>query len=144
MRTFPWLSISLLLLANMAFGLFLRDLDVSVEMSKYVWIAAAVYITIECSVLSICWGGFQQFILRSFKSDLGYTLAALLFASFAVVIVVWIHIFGHFFVMLAAALLLRVDLFTRRIGTLLSFISLLAVSGIGLTLSWLLPNFYSI
>ncbi|MEL6554716.1 MAG: hypothetical protein AAFQ63_14795 [Cyanobacteria bacterium J06621_11] len=140
MRNFPWLSILLLLLANIAFGLFLRDLEASKYI--YVWIAAVFYTVLECSVLSIWWEPFHRMILRAFRSDIGYTLAALFMASFAVVIVVWINISSHFFVMLAAALLLRVDLFTRRIGTLLSFIVLLSISWVGLVLSWFVPNFY--
>ena len=75
-----------------------------------------------------------------FNSDVGYSLTALLAASLAVVIVAWVNITSYFLVMLAAALLVRVDLFTRRIGTLLSFILLLAVSWLGLTISWLMSG----
>lgn len=142
MRNFPWLSISLLLAANVAFGMFLRDLDLAFVASRYVWVGAIAYTVLECGVLSIYWSSFQQFVLRGFQSDVGYTLSALFFASFAVVVVVWVHIFGHFLVMLAAALLLRIDLFTRRIGTLFSFILLLMISGTGLAISWFVPTLY--
>ncbi|MGD1898252.1 MAG: hypothetical protein ACFB16_15010 [Phormidesmis sp.] len=138
MRNFPWFSILLLLLANIAFGLFLRDLD----LSGWVWTAAIAYIAFECSILSIFWTPFYRFIMIGFNSDVGYSLTALLAASLAVVIVAWVNITSYFLVMLAAALLVRVDLFTRRIGTLLSFILLLAVSWLGLTISWLMPGLH--
>ncbi|MEL7332265.1 MAG: hypothetical protein AAFN12_08445 [Cyanobacteria bacterium J06560_2] len=138
MRNFPWLSILLLLLANVAFGLFLRGLAISGP----VWLLAVTYIAFECSVLSILWEPFHSFMMLGFKSDIGYTLTALAAASLAVVVVAWINISSYFFVMLAAALLLRVDLFTRRIGTALSFVLLLMISLMGLAVSWSVPAMY--
>ncbi|MEO1510396.1 MAG: hypothetical protein AAFU84_22465, partial [Cyanobacteria bacterium J06633_23] len=43
---------------------------------------------------------------------------------------------SYFLVMLAAALLLRVDLLTRDIGNLLSFMVLTLISWLGLGLGW--------
>ena len=138
MRSGPWLSMLLLLLANIAFGLFLRDLD----SSRWVWSIAIAYVLFECSVISVFWTPFHRMAIISFKSDVGYALSALLGASLVVVLAAWINISSHFLLMLAAALLVRIDLFTRRIGTRASFVVLLTISLIGLALSWLAPGLY--
>ena len=61
-HAFPWLSPLLLLLANLAFGLFLHRS----EISEVVWIGAFAYIIFECSVLSIIWHPFRDFVLGGF------------------------------------------------------------------------------
>ncbi len=132
-HAFPWLSPLLLLLANLAFGLFLRRRGIS----EVVWIVAIAYILFECSVLTIFWQPFRDLMLKGFKSDVGYTVTALLAASFAVVLAVWANISSYFLVMLAAGLLLRIDLFTRRIGPRPTFAVLVATSAAGIALSWL-------
>ncbi|MEO1790855.1 MAG: hypothetical protein AAFR25_01355 [Cyanobacteria bacterium J06629_19] len=140
-HAFPWLSPLLLLLANLAFGLFLHRNSAS----EVVWMSAIAYIIFECAVLSIIWHPFRDFVLQRFKSDMGYTIAAFLGASFAVVLAVWAYISSYFLVMLAAGLLLRVDLFTRRIGKRLTFAALATTSAVGIALSWvvvLLPVWF--
>ncbi|MEL6471102.1 MAG: hypothetical protein AAFQ74_15345 [Cyanobacteria bacterium J06623_4] len=131
---FPWVSAGLLLLANIAFGSFLHSQDTA---SQLIWMLAVVYVVLECSVLSICWQPVRNFILKGFQSDVGYAVMVIAIASSAVVLVTWVQIFGYFLVMLAAALLLRIDLFTRRIGTAPSFISMLLISFLGMAISWL-------
>ena len=83
------------------------------------------------------WKPVRIFLLLGFQSDVGYAFMALAGASFAVVIVVWSRISSYFLVMLAAALLLRIELFTRRLGSLLSFIAMVIISLMGLALTWL-------
>lgn len=134
MRAFPWLSTSLVLLANIAFGSFLHEHRIS----GFTWSVAVVYIVLQCSVLSIGWEAFRKFVLLRFKSDVGYSCTALAGASLAVVIVAWAQISSYFLMMAAAALLLRIDLYTRRIGAKRSFLTMLIVSLIGLGISWLL------
>lgn len=130
---FPWISVCLLFLANIAFGLFLHEL----EMAPVAWGLAIAYIVLECGIISIAWKYARNLILLGFKSDVGYSFMALAGASFAVIIVAWVQISGYFLVMLAAALLLRVDLFTRRIGTVFSFAMLVIISLLGLAASWI-------
>jgi len=132
-HAFPWLSPLLLLLANLAFGMFLHRS----EISEVLWVGAIAYIILECGVLSVFWQPFRDFILQGFQSDVGYTITAVIGASFAVVLAVWANISSYFLVMLAAGLLLRVDLFTRRVGARLTFAVLVAMSAAGLALSWL-------
>lgn len=132
-HAFPWLSPLLLLLSNLAFGLFLHSHGIS----KVVWVGAIAYILLECSILSICWESFRDFVLLGFKSDFGYTITAFAAASLVVVLAVWANISSYFLVMLASGLLLRMDLFTRRIGTQLTFAVLVITSAAGIGLSWL-------
>ncbi|WP_121971443.1 hypothetical protein [Leptolyngbya sp. BC1307] len=134
MKKYPWLSTVLLLLANTAFGFFLQER----QSSEAVWAISIAYIALECSVLSIAWRPTRDFILLGFQSDVGYSLMALVIASGAVVIVVWVKISGYFLVILAASLLLRIDLLTRRAGLLLSFLTLFTISLIGIGISLLL------
>ena len=128
-----WLSVLLLLLANMSFGFFLQEYPAS----PVLWLAATAYIVLECGVLSVAWRPARDVILMGFKSDVGYSLMALAAASFAVVVVVWVSISSYFLVMLAAAVLMRVDLLTRRAGAVVSFVVMTIVSLCGLAISWL-------
>ncbi|MEM8503652.1 MAG: hypothetical protein AAF716_10935 [Cyanobacteria bacterium P01_D01_bin.1] len=134
MRAFPWVSISLVLLANIAFGSFLHESQIA----WLTWSIATSYVVLQCGVLSIVWRPVRNFLLLGFKSDIGYTLMALAGASFAVLILVWVRVSSYFLVMIAAALLLRIDLYTRGVGTRWSFAIMLVVSLTGLGISWLL------
>ncbi len=133
MRAVPWLSILLLLLANIAFGLFLHER----QMSPFLWSLVVAYAVLECGILSIIWHPVRDLLLLGFKSDVGYSIMALAGASFAVVILVWAKVSSYFFVMIAAALLLRISLYTRRIGAMLSFVIMVMVSLMGIGISWL-------
>ncbi|MEO0770677.1 MAG: hypothetical protein AAFY72_14845 [Cyanobacteria bacterium J06649_4] len=133
MRNSLWLAVCLRLLATLAFGIFLQGR----ETASFVWILAAGYIALECGVLSVAWKPARNLVLLGFKSDVGYSMMALVLASLAVVLAAWVQISGYFLVILAAGLLLRITLFTRRAGTVLSFIVLLISSFLGLAISWL-------
>ena len=133
MRQPPLLSALLLMLANMMFGSFLHEYN----QSYAVWGTAIAYIVVECGVLSIAWRPTRDLILMGFQSDVGYTMMALGGASFAVVLVVWVKVSSYFLVMLAAALLLRVKLYTGRGGDFISFLILLGTSLAGLSISWI-------
>ncbi len=134
MRQPPLLSALLLMLANMMFGFFLHEYN---DYFSLVWGTAIAYIVIQCGVLSVAWRPTRDLILMGFKSDVGYTLMALGGASFAVVLVVWVKVSSYFLVMLSAALLLRVKLYTGRGSEAVSFLILLGVSLVGLAISWI-------
>ncbi|MEM9265800.1 MAG: hypothetical protein AAGA46_09780 [Cyanobacteria bacterium P01_F01_bin.13] len=131
MKNLPWLSSLLLLLAYMGFGAFLY----SRHSPNFVWWLALGHAVIEAAILTIMWKPLRNLFLLGFQSDVGYTIMALVIASFAVVVVSWIQIFIYFLVMLAAALLLRVELLIRDIGNSLSFVTILLLSLMGLGLS---------
>ncbi|MEM9908534.1 MAG: hypothetical protein AAF921_26330 [Cyanobacteria bacterium P01_D01_bin.44] len=133
MFSFPWLSSLLLLLSYLGFGALLHHHS----SPELIWMLAISHALIESAFLSVAWKPVRNVFLMGFKSDMGYSIMALLLASLAVVIVVWIQIFAYFLVMLAASLLLRVDLLTRDIGNLMSFLTLVLISVAGLALSWI-------
>lgn len=132
---FPVLSVLMLLLANMVFGFYLRNQD----FHNVVWVLAVIYVFIECGALSIAWRPARDFVLMGFRSAVGYTCMALGIASFAVVVVAWIQISTYFLMMLCAAILLRIKLYTRRGGAISSFTIMLLASLIGLAISWFFP-----
>ena len=141
MKKLPWLSSLLLVLAYMGFGAFLHSRH-SVDL---IWWLALAYAVLEAALLTVLWKPLHNFFLLGFQSDVGYTIMALVTASLAVVVVAWIQIFAYFLVMLAAALLLRVDLLIRDIGNSLAFVTILLLSLLGLGLSriithWLVPT----
>jgi hypothetical protein len=133
MLAFPWLSACLFLLANVAFGAFLHDSHASPPF----WLLAGLYIAIQAAALSVAWKPVRNFFLLGFKSDLGYAVMALGGASLAVIVLVWLQTFIYFLVMLAAALLLRIDLLARNLSHLLCFVIMVLLSLLGLGLSWL-------
>ena len=63
---------------------------------------------------------------------------ALVGASLTVVVLAWAKVSSYFLVMIAAALLLRINLHTRRIGARQSFVIMLVTSLVGLGISRLL------
>ena len=133
---FPGLSVLMLLLANMAFGFFLHNQD----SHESVWLLALIYVFLECGALSIAWRPARDLVLMGFRSDVGYTCMALAIASFAVVVVAWIQVSTYFLMMLSAAILLRIKLYTRRGGPIMSFVVMMFASLAGLALSWLFPS----
>ncbi len=131
MKKLPWLSSLLLLLAYMGFGAFLH----ASHSSDFIWWLALGYAVLEAALLTIVWKPLRNFLLLGFQSDVGYTVMAFVIASLAVVVVSWIQIFIYFLVMLAAALLLRVELLTRNVGNSLAFVTILVLSLMGLGMS---------
>ncbi|NEQ53859.1 MAG: hypothetical protein F6K11_27635 [Leptolyngbya sp. SIO3F4] len=137
MKQLPWLSSLLLLLAYMGFGAFLH----ARHSPDVIWWFALGYAVLEAALLTVMWKPLRNFFLLGFQSDVGYTMMALLMASLAVVVVSWIQIFVYFLVMLAAALLLRVELLIRDTGNSLAFVTILLLSLMGLGLSRLTIDF---
>ncbi|MEO0458518.1 MAG: hypothetical protein AAF152_18325 [Cyanobacteria bacterium P01_A01_bin.114] len=133
MSSFPWLSSLLLLLSYLGFGAFLHHQS----SPDLIWILAISHAFVEAAFLSVAWKPVRNVFLLGFKSDVGYSIMALAIASLSVVIVVWIQIFAYFLAMLAASLLLRVDLLTRDVSNLWSFLTLTLISAAGLALSWI-------
>lgn len=132
---FPGLSVVMLLLANMAFGFFLRNH----AFHETAWVLAVIYVILECGALSIVWKPARDFVLMGFRSAVGYTCMALAIASFAVVFVAWIQVSIYFLMMLCAAILLRIKLYTRRGGAVSSFLIMVSASLAGLAISWVFP-----
>jgi hypothetical protein len=101
------------------------------------WLATLAFVVIKSAVLTLMWRPVQNFMLKGFKTDVGYTIMVLVLASLAVVAVVQFRAFAYIVVLIAAALLVRVDCLTEGMSDRLSFLILVLLSFIGLGLSWL-------
>ncbi len=137
MKKWPWLSLLLLFLAYMGFGAYLH----SRQSADFIWWLAVAHAVLEAALLTILWKPLRNFLMLGFQSDIGYTAMALVSASLAVVVVSWIQIFIYFLVLLAAALLLRVELRIRDVGNSLAFVTILMISLLGVGLSRLTVDF---
>lgn len=135
MAKLPWLSALLLFLSYLGFGAFLHSL----HSADLVWWLAAAYAVVAAASLTIVWKPIRNVFMLGFKSDVGYTILALVSASLAVAIVAWIWIFVYFLVTLAASLLLRVELLVRNSGNSLAFVIIVLISLAGLGVSRFAP-----
>ncbi|NEQ33171.1 MAG: hypothetical protein F6K04_19600 [Leptolyngbya sp. SIO4C5] len=130
-----WLSFILLFLIYATFGWFLRTW----EASHLSWILTAAFLVIKAGILTILWKPSREFVLLGFQSDMGYFVMVMVLASLFVAALVWLQVFAYILMMIAAGLLVRVDLLTRSVNDVLAFITLLAIPALGLAASWLPP-----
>ena len=128
-----WLSWGLLVVAYATYGQLLH----ADESSQYVWLATLVFAVAKAGVLTLLWQPTRDFVLKGFKTDVGYSVMVLLLASLTVLAVVQIRAFAYIVVLIAAALLVKVDCLIDGMGDRLAFTTLLLLSLIGLGLSWL-------
>lgn len=129
-----WLSFLILLIAYMTFGWFLK----SEQASQLSWILSVTFAFTQASILTLLWRPAREFALLGFQSDAGYFVMVLCLASLAVAALAWVQVFVYFLVMVAAALLVRVDLLAMEFGNVLSFLALSIIPILGLALSWML------
>lgn len=128
-----WLSWALLVLAYATFGQLLH----SGEASQVIWVGSLAFIVFKASVLTLIWTPIRKFAVLGFQSDLGYAIMVLALASSAVLAVVQFRVFSYILVLVAAALLVRVDCLISAMSDRASFITLILLPLIGLGLSWL-------
>ena len=72
-----WLSWGLLILAYSTYGQLLHA-DAS---SRYVWLATLAFAVAKAGVLTLLWQPTRDFVLKGFKTDVGYSVMVLLLAS---------------------------------------------------------------
>lgn len=128
------LRLLLLVLAYATFGRLLH----SSEVSDFIWIGTLVFILVKASVLTLLWKPTRNFALLGFQSDLGYSIMVLVLASLAVLAVVYFRAFTYVLVLVAAAILVRVDCLTNGMGNRISFLTLISLPLIGLGVSWVM------
>jgi len=128
-----WLSWALLVLSYATYGQLLHSTD----SSQLVWLVTLGFIVVKAGILTLLWPPVREFALKGFKTDVGYTIMVLVLASFAVLAVVQFRTFAYMIVLLASALLVRVDCLIDDMGDRLSFLTLVLLSLIGLGISWL-------
>ncbi|MEM6423628.1 MAG: hypothetical protein AAGF66_00070 [Cyanobacteria bacterium P01_H01_bin.119] len=127
-----WLSFLLLWIAYITFGWFLN----SHGASHLGWGLAVAFALGLAGVLSLVWRQARAFVLLGFQSDTGYFVMVLALASLAVAALAWVQIFAYLMVMVAAALLVRVDLLAMELGSAVSFLALAGIPLAGLGTSW--------
>lgn len=128
-----WLSWGLLVLSYATYGQLLHNND----SNQLMWYAALAFVVVKAGVLTFLWQPVRDFLLKGFKTDVGYSIMVLALASLAVVAVTQLRTFAYLVVLIAAALLVRVDCLINSMGDRWSFITLVLLSLIGLGLSWL-------
>ncbi|WP_204137698.1 hypothetical protein [Halomicronema sp. CCY15110] len=128
-----WLSWGLLMLAYATYGQLLHNS----EARPFIWWVALAFVVIKASVLTLLWRPVRNFVLKGFKTDVGYSIMVLALASFAVLAVTQFRTFAYMVVLIAAALLVKVDCLVDDMGDRLSFFTLVSLSLIGLGISWL-------
>lgn len=132
MRSF-WLSWTLLVVAYCTYGQRLH----SSEVKEWVWLGSLAFITFKAGLLTVLWKPSRKIILMGFQSDVGYSIMVLVLASLAVLAVVQFPAFAYFVVLVAAALLVRVDCQIEKMSSNTAFLALLLLPAIGLGLSWI-------
>jgi hypothetical protein len=131
MKRFPWLSSVLLVLAFLVFGEYVR----SQTPPHFWWALAAAHAITEAAFLTIAWKPIRNLFLLGFQSDVGNSIMAVLGALVAVAVFAWLYIFAYFLLMLAASLLVRIDLVARNVHKVIAFLLMSALSVLGLALS---------
>lgn len=128
-----WLSWALLVLSYATYGQLLHN-NAS---SQLIWLVILAFIVIKAGVLTFLWQPVRDFLLKGFQTDVGYSVMVLALASLAVVAVTQLRTFAYLIVLIAAALLVRVDCLGDNMGDRGSFMTLVLLSFTGLGLSWL-------
>ncbi|MEM9117191.1 MAG: hypothetical protein AAGD09_04830 [Cyanobacteria bacterium P01_F01_bin.56] len=128
-----WLSWGLLVLSYATYGQLLHNND----SSQLIWSITLALIVIKAGVLTFFWQPVRNFLLKGFKTDVGYSIMVLALASLAVLAVTQLRTFAYIVVLLAAALLVRVDCLIDGMGDRVSFILMILLSMLGLGMSWL-------
>lgn len=128
-----WLSWGLLLLSYATYGQLLHSND----SSQFIWLVTLAFVVIKAGVFTLLWQFVRDFVLKGFKTDVGYSVMVLVLASSAVLAVTQFRTFAYVVVLIAAALLVKVDCLIDGMSDRLSFITIVLLSLIGLGLSWL-------
>ncbi|MEM6520918.1 MAG: hypothetical protein AAF722_16475 [Cyanobacteria bacterium P01_C01_bin.70] len=128
-----WLSRGALVLAYATYGQLLHANDAN----RYHWLATLAFIVFKAGVLTLLWRPVRNFVLKGFKTDVGYSVMVLVLASMAVVAAVYFRTFAYMIVLVATALLVRVDCLIDSFGDRLSFLMLVLLALLGLGISWL-------
>lgn len=139
----PLASLSLLFFSYGVFGWLIasdaqrNELKTLSDVSGLLWIYGAIILLLALS-LAAPFKLIIKFYTGWLKSDTRAFLAVILGAFVAVIILYWIGIFAHIFVLLSAGALVRLDLQTMGYGKWQSFGILVAASLIGFGLGVIL------
>ena len=127
-----WLSWVLLVLAYSTYGQQLHGTGAE----QTVWLASIGFAVVKASLFTLLWRPARRFVLLGFQSDAGYSIMVLVLASLAVLVVVQFRTFAYIVVLVAAAILVRVDCLIQRLDDRQTFLMLLVLPLLGLGLTW--------
>jgi hypothetical protein len=129
-KPFPWIALTLLLVAYATFSWFLYASNVT----WLAWTAVLVFTLAEALLLTTFSRGLRRLIRGWLISDVGYFVTIICSAFLVVIILVWVQVFSYILVLIAAELLARLELQQHRCNRWQSFLVLTIVSFIGLGL----------
>jgi len=137
--SFPLLSAVLLLLAYGSFSWFISHQAAGL----WVWSAAIAFTLAQAFLLTTYSKGFKSAMDIWLRSDLGYFACVILGALFIAFAFIWIRIFGYILVVLAAEILMRLDLQLIGFNRVQSWLILTLVSFSGLAVGWVASYYVS-
>ncbi|MGD1906230.1 MAG: hypothetical protein ACFB0C_09590 [Leptolyngbyaceae cyanobacterium] len=133
-----WRSWLLFTAAYVTFGQMLHN----TEAAPLIWGMSIGLMIAKASLLTFFWHPARKFMLLGFQSDAGYSIMVLALASLAVLFVVQFRAFAYVIVLVATALLVRVDCLVDGFSDRQSFQVLLALPLLGLGMTWLPKALY--
>ncbi|MEB3314402.1 MAG: hypothetical protein VKL98_09680 [Cyanobacteriota bacterium] len=128
----PWFSSVLLVVAFATYGGYLH----SVKTAPWQWAVNGVLVVLLAAGATFFRSFLRQAVLLGFNSDLGYLLLALGLASLAIAVVAQFRLVAYWGLLVAATLLVRVDLLVAKLDNSLAWLSLVGLCWLGLGLSW--------
>lgn len=102
----------------------------------YILLLAIALILLLAEILAAPFSNVRKSLVYSFSTDTRGFILIIAIAFFATVLAIWIHLVVHTLVLLAAALLARLDMLTGRFTDWQAFWVLSFVSLAGFGLGW--------
>lgn len=137
LKRFPWVSLTLLLVAYTSFGWFLAG----PEIPNYSFLVAIAWSWVLCTAFMHPISSFSRFVSRRFKSDTVAFLSICMTAGLAAVVLFWMHVFLHILTIVATEALARLDIQTSGYANRQAFVILFHVSLLGLGLGWIIRDY---
>jgi hypothetical protein len=128
-----WRSWLLFVVAYVTFGQLLHNTDVA----PWIWGVSLGMVMVKAGLLTLLWHPTRKLLLLGFQSDAGYSIMVLALASLAVLAVVQFRAFAYLIVLIATALLVRVDCLVDGLSDRQTFQVLLLLPLLGLGMTWL-------
>jgi hypothetical protein len=123
----PWASLGILLLAHGLFGLILADEDTPI----WLLVVSIFLIFLVAEVLASPWSILRAFFFRWLNSDFRAFITVVVGTLLGVFVLTWIHIFIHELVLIAAGILVRLDLQSYNFNKYQDFAIILITSLVG-------------
>lgn len=123
----PWASLGILLLAHGLFGLILANEDTP----TWLVVVSIILIFLVAEGLASPWSILRAFFFRWLNSDFRAFITVVIGTLLGVFVLTWIHIFIHELVLIAAGILVRLDLQNYNFNKYQDFAIILITSLVG-------------